>query len=516
MPILRSLRTLLPFFLAPLAPAVAATNVWPNNLVTGTVTFQGAPLAGVNITLWNTNTNSIIQVTATDAEGSYTLMVPAWVDTAGDGADYHIWAMKEGYAFYPSVGPGAAVIRADHTGNLAGNGMTDIALYFTVIHYVAIPNMQYRNLPGPPLTGADFLAYDGTNPLVNLTSADTSARGTASSRFTDNQDGTVTDGVTGLVWLRDAGCFSPSAWGQALAQVNALATGACGLTDGSAAGDWRVPNLNELESLVDPSAHDPALSRGNPFIRVSGGIYWSSTSYFGGEAGSPSAWSIRLADGRFINDGINNNKAAQNAVWAVKGQGSGPTRLQSTGQYVTFAPGDDGSHQAGVPLTFPRWVDKGDGAVVDTVTGLVWLKQADCINGTWSGAESAVRALGSGACGLSDGSQPGSWRMPTRTEMLSLSDRMENNQADFFDHTYYNWDGTLFLPAVFTGFTTYQYYWTATTDAADLTRVWTVFSCDFGVYDTSKLSTGYTLAVRAPADPPARPDIRRPPVRRLP
>jgi hypothetical protein len=42
------------------------------------------------------------------------------------------------------------------------------------------------------------------------------------------------------------------------------------------------------------------------------------------------------------------------------------------------------------------------------------------------------------------------------------------------------------------------YYWTSTTDAADATgsTVWTVFSCDYGVYDQPKSVTGYTLAVR--------------------
>jgi hypothetical protein len=41
-----------------------------------------------------------------------------------------------------------------------------------------------------------------------------------------------------------------------------------------------------------------------------------------------------------------------------------------------------------------------------------------------------------------------------------------------------------------------QYFWTSTTDAADTGEAWTVFSCDFGVYDTPKSNVGYTLAVR--------------------
>lgn len=489
----------------------ASTSQFPNNRVSGTITFQGAPLAGVSVTAFNTNTNSFTQVATTDENGNYSLQLPAWINTAGTAsADYHIWAIKPGYAFYPSVASGATVTRADHTGDFMGNGFSDIAIYFTVIHYVALPNPADRGLAGPPLTGANFTAYDGSNPLVSLAPTEQAVNYTAghdaawiralisTDRFSDNRDGTVTDRVTGLVWLKNAGCFGPANWATALAEVNALASGACGLTDGSAAGQWRLPNINELESLVDASASNPALSPGHPFTNVSNAIYWSSTSYFGGQAGSADAWAIRLSDGRYMNDFVTNNKVtASHQVWAVRGSGGGAIKLQATGMYVTYAPGDDGSIQSGVPPTFPRWVDKGDGTVADTVTGLVWLKQADCIQQTWADAIASVHALGSGQCGLSDGSQPGSWRMPTRTEIQSLSDRNENNHADFFDHTYFYKDGTLFQTAIFTNFISFQYYWTSTADAADASKVWTVFSCDFGVYDTPKENIGYTLAVRS-------------------
>lgn len=490
----------------------ALGSAMPTNLVTGTVWFKGAPLAGVSVTAYVTNTSSVYAVTTTDQNGAYQFQLPAWSHGAptpnpGDNADYHLWASMPGYGFIPSVAPGLTVnvTRADHTGDFQGNHVNDIGIYFTVIHYSALPG--YQGAAGPPLTGADFIAYDGSNPVVDLAATGQATTDAAlrmqplfsTDRFTDNQDGTVTDSVTGLVWLKNAGCFSPSLWADALAQVNTLASGACGLTDGSVAGHWRMPNINELESLVDASASHPALSPGHPFTNVSPAIYWSSTSYFGGQTGSSLAWSIRFSDGRFINDGASNVKVlSYNQIWAVRGAGAGPNRLQSTGQYVLFADGDDGHIQTGMPLTYPRWLDRGDGTVVDTVTGLVWLKQADCIQQTWANAIAAVRALASGQCGLTDGSQTGTWRMPTRTEMESLSDRMVNNHADFFNQTYFNLDGTVYRLPIFNNFMRYQFYWTATSDAADATKTWTVFSCDFGTYDALKNNPGYTLAVREP------------------
>ena len=120
---------------------------------------------------------------------------------------------------------------------------------------------------------------------------------------------------------------------------------------------------------MDVSQANPALPAGNLFTNVSDAIYWSSTSYFGGQGGSPTAWALRMNDGRYMNDYVSNIKAtSNNEVWAVKGIGGGAIDLQGTGQYVTYAKGDDGSIQAGVPPTFQRWVDKGDGTIIETLS----------------------------------------------------------------------------------------------------------------------------------------------------
>lgn len=99
-----------------------------------------------------------------------------------------------------------------------------------------------------------------------------------SPRFNDNGDGTVTDNLTGLIWLKLAECFGMRAWEQALADANGLMAGSCGLSDGSVATDWRLPNVKELLSLVDYSEFNPALTQAHPFTDVQNSTYWSSTS----------------------------------------------------------------------------------------------------------------------------------------------------------------------------------------------------------------------------------------------
>ncbi|MFP3939218.1 MAG: DUF1566 domain-containing protein [Thermoanaerobaculia bacterium] len=95
-------------------------------------------------------------------------------------------------------------------------------------------------------------------------------------------DGTVEDRLTGLVWLQDADCSTFNAsldFADALDEAATLAQGSCGLTDGSVAGDWRVPSIRELLSLVDYSQVDPALPGGHLFENTIQTTYWSSTTY---------------------------------------------------------------------------------------------------------------------------------------------------------------------------------------------------------------------------------------------
>jgi len=97
-------------------------------------------------------------------------------------------------------------------------------------------------------------------------------------RFTDRNDGTVKDELTGLIWARDANTFGTKTWQEALDACNGLEADSRGLKDGSKRGDWRLPNFNEMRSLVDYSQAAPALPVGHPFRNVRPSLYWSSTS----------------------------------------------------------------------------------------------------------------------------------------------------------------------------------------------------------------------------------------------
>jgi hypothetical protein len=144
------------------------------------------------------------------------------------------------------------------------------------------------------------------------------------ARFTGNGNGTVTDNLTGLIWLKDADCFGTKSWTNALSSANGLASGSCGLSDGSSAGDWRLPNREELYSLVDFAFYAPAVSNaagtakwsaGDPFTNVQSSYYWSSTTY---AAETPYAWYVYMSWG-YVGD--NNPKSNPYYVWPVRAGG---------------------------------------------------------------------------------------------------------------------------------------------------------------------------------------------------
>ena len=139
-------------------------------------------------------------------------------------------------------------------------------------------------------------------------------------RFTDNGHGTVTDNLTGLIWLKDADRFGQRTWADALSDCNSLADDGVDLTDGSTPGDWRLPNVKELQSLIHYGVYNPALSdtagtgqwtSGDPFTNVQSRCYWSATTY---TYGTSNAWIVEMVDG-YVSD---NNKFISNYVWPVR------------------------------------------------------------------------------------------------------------------------------------------------------------------------------------------------------
>ena len=112
----------------------------------------------------------------------------------------------------------------------------------------------------------------------------------------------VLDQETGLVWEQSPST-SGFAWEDAQTHCNQLTTGG--------RLGWRLPTLQELTSLADPT-QSFALPPGHPFQNVQFNPYWSATS----SASSPgAAWTVTFNG---IELTITNISAPQN-VWCVRG-----------------------------------------------------------------------------------------------------------------------------------------------------------------------------------------------------
>jgi hypothetical protein len=145
-----------------------------------------------------------------------------------------------------------------------------------------------------------------------------------SKRYWDCGNGTVTDTVTGLIWLKNANCFELQNYAAANTAAAGLQTGACGLTDSSTPGDWRLPTREEFEAILLSSC--PTVPRiagngspvtgcysANPWATgVQSDAYWTSTTYAGV---SSDAWYVYLGGGHVYSGA----KAFTFYVWPVRG-----------------------------------------------------------------------------------------------------------------------------------------------------------------------------------------------------
>jgi len=73
-----------------------------------------------------------------------------------------------------------------------------------------------------------------------------------------------------------------------------------------------------------------------------------------------------------------------------------------------------------------RYIDCGNGTVTDTVTGLVWTKDAGSGTSSYAGTSWWAPEIMHGQGGLTDGSENGDWRLPTQAEWAATIEQAVN------------------------------------------------------------------------------------------
>lgn len=144
----------------------------------------------------------------------------------------------------------------------------------------------------------------------------------ALAAYVDNGDGTVTDTITCLQWQKVTmdttgdGVPDTLTWQQALAAAENLT-----LADRS---DWRLPDNNELRSLVDFSRYDPAI---DPVFAVTTQSYFYWTSNSRAFYWTDNAWLVEFFNGQDVVEKKTYNYYAR----AVRGGQCGTLFVKSQG-----------------------------------------------------------------------------------------------------------------------------------------------------------------------------------------
>ena len=153
------------------------------------------------------------------------------------------------------------------------------------------------------LVGLGMLGLATVSAPVNAACVNYVSHTTPTSDFALHDDGTVTHMPSGLMWMRCSlgqawdgsactGTADSYTWQQALQAVASL-------NDGSGyAGhrDWRLPNKNELESIVERACSDPAVNDA-VFPYTPSDWYWSSSPFARFPSG---AWNVSFNGGCVI------------------------------------------------------------------------------------------------------------------------------------------------------------------------------------------------------------------------
>ena len=129
----------------------------------------------------------------------------------------------------------------------------------------------------------------------------------------------VTDELTGLMWAKNGNLTQGQrTWAQALEFATGLTL--CGHAD------WRLPNVNELQSVMDRDRSNLASWLNTQgFTNIKSGYYWSSTTQ---PSSAIRAWVANLWAGHL---GANNKHRA-NYVWTVRSEPVPKTAVLPGGQ----------------------------------------------------------------------------------------------------------------------------------------------------------------------------------------
>ena len=181
-----------------------------------------------------------------------------------------------------------------------------------------------------PVQTGQTSCYDTAGAAIDCaaTGQDGETQSGATHSFVDNGDGTITDQVTGLMWEKHSSDGSLHDAANTYSFADAVAVKIAALNSEPFAGhaDWRLPNRNELATLINfgtlsPATYPEFKTTCDPGCTVTDcnctgtTVYWTSTSHHN----TPDyAWYVNFSQGDFaIMQKVPGNPARVRAVRTI-------------------------------------------------------------------------------------------------------------------------------------------------------------------------------------------------------
>jgi hypothetical protein len=308
------------------------------------------------------------------------------------------------------------------------------------------------NITGYPIVGTNIVKYYNNSGEITAPAVGAAFYGQNASHpgnvpsYTNNGDGTITDNVTGLMWVQARG--SKITWDAAVAGASTNRT--------AGYSDWRMPTIKESYSLIQFSGIN-----GPDNTNIAGYTPYINTTYFGFAYGTGGSTNVgeRIIDCQdwSANQYVSTVMGNQVAIFGVNfadGRIKGYNKLvpgSTVGNqlYVRYVRGntDYGKN---------NFKDNGDNTVTDQATNLMWSKNDSQTGLNWEQALAWVQTKNSANyLGHND------WRLPDAKEMQSIVDYTRSpstTNSPAIDVNYFN--TTSITNEI--GQTDYPYFWTST------------------------------------------------------
>jgi hypothetical protein len=280
---------------------------------------------------------------------------------------------------------GSSSVGASGNGNTAQGNLPAVANSYEVVSTGVHDYFDDFTQIQEPSPGEPFYGQDANYPGIEFS-------------YQDNEDGTVTDLNTGLMWEQTPNLGDKMSWDDSIDYCDEATTGGY--------EDWRAPTIKELVSITDFTGN---INTATPYL---------DTDYFDFEYPDPSTGD-RDIDAQYVSNNVYVSTVfdGQSCFFGFNFADGRIKCYPLDGPQDWYVRCVRGQTEYGEN----DFTDNGDGTVTDMATGLMWQQSDDGVARNWEDALAYAEELE--LAGYDD------WRLPNIKELQSIADYSRDDPA---------------------------------------------------------------------------------------